>query len=133
MTNAVGNLSDRICITGIGVVSAIGIGKEEFLSSLRECRSAIVEIEEFDTSFSRSKKAAMVRSFFPKDFIAAAKIRRLDRASQFAIAAAKLALADAKIFVTQENSARIGVVLGSGFCGLSSSETFHRGQVLKGF
>jgi 3-oxoacyl-(acyl-carrier-protein) synthase len=75
----------------------------------------------------------MIQSFHPKDFIPAAKIRRLDRASQFAIAASKLALADAKFSVTQENGPRVGVVLGSGFCGLSSSEEFHRGQVLKGF
>lgn len=124
---------DRICITGIGVVSSIGIGKEEFLSSLRDGRSGIEEIKTFDTHFSRSKKAGMVRSFHHKDFIPAAKIRRLDRASQFAIAASKLALADAKFSVTQENGWRIGIVLGSGFCGLSSSEEFHRGQVLKGF
>ncbi len=124
---------DRICITGIGVVSPIGIGKEEFLSSLRCGRSGIGEIEEFDTYFSRSKKAGMVRSFQPKDFIPASKIRRLDRASQFAIAASKMALADAQFTITQEKSARVGVVLGSGFCGLSSSEEFHRGQVLKGF
>lgn len=126
-------MANRICITGIGVISPIGIGKEEFLSSLRNGRSGIEEIKEFDTQFSRSKKGGVVRSFHPKDFIPAAKIRRLDRASQFAIAASKLALADAKFSVTQENSPRIGVVLGSGFCGLSSSEEFHRGQVLKGF
>jgi 3-oxoacyl-[acyl-carrier-protein] synthase II len=124
---------DRICITGVGVVSSIGIGKEEFLSSLKNGRSGIEEIKTFDTHFSRSKKAGMVRSFHPKDFISAGKIRRLDRASQFAIAASKLALADAKFAVTQENSARVGIVLGSGFCGLSSSEEFHRGQVLKEF
>lgn len=127
------NISDRLCITGIGVVSPIGIGKEEFLSSLKSGRSGIDEIKEFDTHFSRSKKGGMVRSFHPKDFIPASKIRRLDRASQFAIAASKLALADAKFSVTQENSSRVGVVLGSGFCGLSSAEEFHRGQVLKGF
>jgi 3-oxoacyl-(acyl-carrier-protein) synthase len=124
---------ERICITGIGVVSPIGIGKEEFLTSLRNGRSGIEEIKEFDTRSSRSKKAGMVRSFHPKDFIAASKLRRLDRASQFAIAASKLALADAQFSVTQEKSSRVGVVLGSGFCGLSSSEEFHRGQVLKGF
>jgi 3-oxoacyl-[acyl-carrier-protein] synthase II len=124
---------DRICITGVGVVSPIGIGKEEFLSSLKNGRSGIEEIKEFDTHFSHSKKGGIVRSFHPKDFIPAVKIRRLDRASQFAIAASKLALADAKFSVTQENSPRVGVVLGSGFCGLSSSEEFHRGQVLKGF
>jgi 3-oxoacyl-[acyl-carrier-protein] synthase II len=126
-------MSRRICITGVGVVSSIGIGKEEFLSSLRNGRSGIEEIKEFDTHFSRSKKAGMVRSFHPKDFIPAGKLRRLDRASQFAIAASKLALADAQFSITQEKSPRIGVVLGSGFCGLSSSEEFHRSQVLKGF
>jgi len=125
--------SDRICITGIGVVSPIGIGKEEFLSSLKNGKSGIEEIQGFDTRFSRSKKGGVIQSFHPKDFIPASKIRRLDRASQFAIAASKLALADAQFTVTQENSSRVGVVLGSGFCGLSSSEEFHRGQVLKGF
>jgi len=124
---------DRICITGIGVVSSIGIGKEEFLASLGAGRSGVQEIKEFDTHFSRSKKAGMVRSFQPKDFISGAKLRRLDRASQFAIAASKMALADAQFTVTRENSERIGIVLGSGFCGLSSSEEFHRGQVLKDF
>lgn len=126
-------MSEHICITGIGVVSSIGIGKEEFLSSLKTGRSGIEEIKAFDTYFSRSKKGAMVQNFHPKDFIPAGKIRRLDRASQFAIAASKLALADARFSVTKEISSRIGVVLGSGFCGLSSSEAFHRNQILKGF
>jgi 3-oxoacyl-(acyl-carrier-protein) synthase len=75
----------------------------------------------------------MVRSFHPKDFIPAGKIRRLDRASQFAIAASKLALTDAQFSVTQGNSTSVGIALGSGFCGLSSAEEFHRNQVLKGF
>jgi len=126
-------VSDRICITGIGMVSSIGIGKEEFLSCLKNGQSGIGEIREFDTRFSRSQKGGMVRSFHPKDFISSSKIRRLDRASQFAIAASKMALADAHFSVTQENSPRIGIVLGSGFCGLSSSEEFHRSQVLKSF
>jgi 3-oxoacyl-[acyl-carrier-protein] synthase II len=126
-------MMDRICITGIGIVSPIGIGKEEFLSSLKNGKSGIEEIEEFDTHFSPSKKAGVVRSFHPKDFVPPSKIRRLDRASQFAIAASKQALADAKFAVTHENSSRVGVVLGSGFCGLSSSEEFHRGQVLESF
>ena len=126
-------MSDRICITGVGIVSSIGIGKEECLSSLKNGRSGIGEIKEFDTHFSPSKKGGVIRSFHPRDFIPTSKIRRLDRASQFAIAASKLALADAQFTVTQENSSRVGVVLGSGFCGLSSSEEFHRGQVLEGF
>jgi 3-oxoacyl-[acyl-carrier-protein] synthase II len=124
---------DRICITGVGIVSPIGIGREEFLFSLKNGESGIEEIKEFDTHFSRSKKAGVIRSFHPRDFMPPSKIRRLDRASQFAIAASKLALTDAQFTVTQENSSRVGVVLGSGFCGLSSSEEFHRAQVLEGF
>jgi 3-oxoacyl-[acyl-carrier-protein] synthase II len=126
-------MGDRICITGVGVISPIGVGKEEFLSSLKNGKSGIEEIKEFDTHFSHSRKGGIIRSFHPKDFIPSGKIRRLDRASQFAIAASKLALADASFSVTQENASRVGVILGSGFCGLSSSEEFHRGQVLKGF
>src|SRR4030043_767352 len=126
-------MADRICITGVGVVSSIGIGKEEFLSSLKNGNAGIGEIKEFDTHFSHSRRGGVIRSFHPKDFIPTSKSRRLDRGSQFAIAASKLALADAQFSVTQENSSRVGIVLGSGFCGLSSSEEFHRGQVLKGF
>lgn len=126
-------MNDPICITGIGVISPIGIGKEEFRASLKKGRSGIEEIRAFDTHFSRSKKAGIIRHFHPKEFMPANKIRRIDRASQFAIAASKLALADAQFSVTQENSSRLGIVLGSGFCGLSSSEGFHRSQVLKGF
>jgi len=124
-------MTNRICITGVGVVSSIGIGKEEFLSSLKAGKSGIEEIKEFDTHFSHSKKGGVIRTFHPKDFIHPSKIRRLDRASQFAIAASKLALSDARFKITHENSSRVGIVLGSGFCGLSSSEEFHRGQVLK--
>ena len=126
-------MNDRLCITGIGVVSSIGVGKEEFLLSLKNGESGIAEVKAFDTHFSRSKKGGIVRNFHPRDFIPAGRIRRLDRASQFAIAASKLAMADARFSVTQENSSRVGVVLGSGFCGLSSSEEFHRSQVLKEF
>ena len=110
-------MNNRVCITGVGVVSSIGIGKEEFLSSLKAGKSGIDEIKEFDTRFSRSKKGGRIRNFNPRDFIAPSKIRRLDRASQFAIAASKLALADAHFSVTSENASRVGVVLGSGFCG----------------
>jgi len=126
-------MNDRLCITGIGMVSSIGVGKEEFLLSLKNGQSGIAEVKAFDTHFSRSKKGGAIRSFHPKDFIPASKIRRLDRASQFAIAASKLALADAQLSITQENSFRVGVVLGSGFCGLSSAAEFHRSQVLKEF
>ncbi len=56
-------MNDRLCITGMGVVSSIGIGKEEFLLSLKNGQSGITEIKAFDTHFSRSKKGGVIRAF----------------------------------------------------------------------
>jgi 3-oxoacyl-[acyl-carrier-protein] synthase II len=124
---------EAVVITGVGVISPLGTGKEAFWQGLAEGRNGIAEIAAFDTAPFRSKKAGLVKGFNPRAFIAPLKIRRLDRASQFAIAASKMALEDADLTIG-ENVApeRTGIILGSGFCGVVSSEAFHRGQVLRG-
>jgi 3-oxoacyl-[acyl-carrier-protein] synthase II len=126
-------MNDGILITGIGVVSSIGIGKEQFRCGLRTGADGISEISEFDTSPFKAKKGGVVKNFNVREFIPISRIRRLDRASQLAIAASKLALEDAKFSITNSNCCGIGIILGSGFCGLANSEGFHRGQVLGGF
>ena len=126
-------MDDGILITGIGVVSSIGIGKDQFRSGLRAGADGISEISEFDTSPFKPKKGGVIKGFNAREFIPIPRIRRLDRASQLAIAAAKLALEDAKFTITSSNCCEIGIILGSGFCGLANSEAFHRGQVLGGF
>jgi 3-oxoacyl-[acyl-carrier-protein] synthase II len=126
-------MNEGIIITGIGVVSSIGVGKDQFRSALREGVDGISEINEFDTSPFRAKKGGMVKAFNAREFIPGSKIRKLDRASQLAIAASKLALEDAELTITDSNSCEVGIILGSGFCGLVNSEAFHRGQVLRGF
>ncbi|OGP55690.1 MAG: hypothetical protein A2Y65_02980 [Deltaproteobacteria bacterium RBG_13_52_11] len=122
-----------VVITGVGVISPVGIGKEEFWKGLIEGRDGIEEIIAFDTAPFRSKKGGLVKGFNPKAFIPPPKIRRLDRASQFAIAASQMALEDAGLTIGVDIPAeRTGIILGSGFCGVVNSEAFHRGQVQRG-
>jgi 3-oxoacyl-[acyl-carrier-protein] synthase II len=126
-------MNEGIVITGVGVVSSIGVGKDQFRQGLREGADGISEISEFDTSPFRAKKGGAVKGFNAREFIPARKIRKLDRASQLAIAASRLALEDAELAITDANSSEVGIILGSGFCGLANSEAFHEGQVLRGF
>ena len=122
-----------VVITGVGVISPLGTGTDDFWKGLSEGRDGIEEITAFDTAPFRSKKGAMVKGFQPKAFIPPLKIRRLDRASQFAIAAARMALEDAGLSLGEDVAPeRTGIILGSGFCGVVNSEAFHRGQVLRG-
>jgi len=126
-------MNEGILITGIGVVSSIGIGKEQFRGGLREGADGISEISEFDTSPYKAKKGGVVRDFNAREFIPISRIRKLDRASQLAITASRLALEDAKLTITGSNNYEVGIILGSGFCGLVNSEAFHRGEVLREF
>jgi 3-oxoacyl-[acyl-carrier-protein] synthase II len=124
---------EAVVITGMGVISPVGIGKEEFWKGLIQGQDGCKEITAFDTAPFRSKKAALAKGFNPKAFIPPMKIRRLDRASQFAVAASKMALEDAGLTIGKDVAAeRIGIILGSGFCGLVNAEAFHKGQVLRG-
>jgi len=122
----------RIVITGLGVIGSLGLGKEAFWESLRQGRSGIREISHFDPSHTGSRLGGEVRDFDPKDFLAAAKVRRLDRVSQMAVAAARLAFEDAHLGSTPEVVPSIGVILGSGFSGLVSTEAFFRGLLEMG-
>jgi 3-oxoacyl-[acyl-carrier-protein] synthase II len=122
-----------VVITGVGVISPVGTGRDDFWKGLIGGRDGIEEITAFDTAPFRSKKGGLVKGFQPKAFIPPLKIRRLDRASQFAIAAARMALEDAGLSLGDDVAPeRTGIVIGSGFCGVVNSEAFHRGQVLRG-
>jgi 3-oxoacyl-[acyl-carrier-protein] synthase II len=124
---------EEVVITGLGVISPVGIGKEEFWEGLIQGQNGCAQITAFDTAPFRSKKGALAKRFNPKAFISPMKIRRLDRASQFAIAASQMALEDAGLTIGKDVAAeRMGIILGSGFCGLVNAEAFHKGQVLKG-
>jgi len=116
----------RIVITGLGPVSPVGTGKEEYWKALCEGKSGISEIKAFDTTDYPSRIAGEVHGFKICDYIEPKKARRMDRFTHFAIAASKLALEDAGLEITPAIADRTGVVIGSGIGGLSTMETQHK-------
>lgn len=103
----------EVVITGIGIVSSIGIGKEAFQESLRSGKSGVAKITRFDTSGVRVKIAAEVKDFDPHRFLDAKTIKRTDRFSHYGIAAAKMAVEDAAIDLSREDGERAAVFMGA--------------------
>jgi 3-oxoacyl-[acyl-carrier-protein] synthase II len=120
------NTNRRVVITGMGVLTPIGNDLETTWTSLKNGVSGIRLIEAFDTSAYDCKIAGEVRGFDPKPFFKNPKdVRRSDRFSQFAMAAAKMALADSGIDLEREQRDRFGVVVSSGIGGLRTLEEQH--------
>jgi 3-oxoacyl-[acyl-carrier-protein] synthase II len=90
-------MNKRVVITGLGVISSIGIGRAEFWDSLLEGKSGISPVSSFDTAHYFNHNGGEVKAFRPEDFIAGERLPSLSRASQFGIAAAKLALEDSAL------------------------------------
>lgn len=116
---------NRVVVTGIGIISPIGVGREAFWSALIDGRSGISRIEEFDTSNLKTDIAGVCRDFRPLDFFDERERTRLDRVSQMASAATELALRDAGLGREQVEGFNTGVMLGTGFGGQSSIEDFY--------
>ena len=122
-------MSNRVVITGLGVVSPVGIGKEAFWDSMMSGKNGIDKITRFDAAEYKAQIAGEVKDFDPADYMDKKESKRIDRYAQFAMAAAKLAVEDAKLDLEQENLERIGTFVGSGIGGI---ETMH-GQYEKLF
>lgn len=118
MIEAVRSEKEDIVITGIGVVSPIGIGKDAFWDGLDEGRSGIETIAQFDTSKLKSKLGAIVVDFKPEDILGPKGLRNYDRCINLALSASKLALQDGSISVNEENSSSFGIVLGTSLGGI---------------
>ena len=106
-------MDKRIVITGIGVISPIGIGKEAFWEGLKDGRSGIKPITIFNPSFYKCKMAGEISDFSAEQFLGAKGLLNLDRATKLVCSAAELALKDSKLEITDENSEDIGVVTGT--------------------
>lgn len=106
-------LSRRVVITGIGVVSCAGIGKDAFWRAVRDGMSGIRRIDTFDVSNLPSQIAGIVRGFDPLDYIPAKKAAKMGRFTHFALAAARLALEDAALDLSASDRSSIGVCFGS--------------------
>lgn len=115
----------RAVITGIGPVTPIGIGIDQFWTGLRGRESAVRQIESFDPSPFRTRIAAEVRGFDPADYLDRKTVKRMDRFSQFAVAAARLAVQDAGLDLETLDSERVGVSIGSALGGIGFAEKQH--------
>ncbi|HOE57856.1 MAG TPA: beta-ketoacyl-ACP synthase II [Bacillota bacterium] len=113
----------RVAVTGIGVISPIGIGKEKYFQSLKEGKCGVDYITRFDTENFDTKIAAEVKDFEPTEYIDKKECRRMDRFTQFAIAAAKMAAEDSGFDSESIDSNRFGVCIGSGIGGMETMET----------
>lgn len=107
----------RVVITGIGVISSIGIGKDAFWEALRQGRSGISRITSFDSSRLTTQFAGQVQNFDPLLYTDRKSLRRMDRTSQFAVACAKMAVQDAGIDPQSNGRHRAGVIIGTAMAG----------------
>ena len=105
-------MTNRVVVSGIGMVTPLGTGKEDFAANLFAGRSGIGPITAFDTARFPSRLGAAVTDFNPKDFISIKNRRRMDRLSLMATASARMALDDAGLAITAANRDRIGIILG---------------------
>ncbi len=112
-------------ITGIGLVTPLGTGVEKTWSALCEGKSGIGRITRFDPAEIPSQIAAEVKDFEPADFIEKKEIKKMDRFIQFGIAAAKMAVEDARLEITEAIAERAGVYVGAGIGGLPAIESNH--------
>jgi 3-oxoacyl-[acyl-carrier-protein] synthase II len=114
----------RVAVTGIGVVTPLGIGIDAFWSGVLSERVAVAPITRFDAGGYRSRIAAQIDDFEPRDFVGSKRLHWTERFSQFAIAAARLALDDGAY---QPNGAShdVGVYLGSALAGLAFADEQH--------
>jgi len=111
----------RIVITGLGLVTPLGIGKEAFWDALAAGRSGVRRVTSIDVSALPSQIAGQVPGFDPQSHLSAKEARRITRASQFAVVAAGLALEDARLQVDPDRRQDFGVLIANG--GSSPPET----------
>ncbi|AHV98693.1 beta-ketoacyl-ACP synthase II [Paenibacillus sabinae] len=117
---------ERVVITGMGVISPLGNTVEEFWEKLRDGQSGISEIDAFDTSAYKTKFGGVVRNFDAEALFGRKEARRMDRFTQFAIAAADQAMADSGLRPEGMDLERLGVYVGSGIGGIGSLLDQHR-------
>ncbi|MBI3611012.1 MAG: beta-ketoacyl-ACP synthase II [Nitrospirae bacterium] len=122
----------RVVVTGLGVVSPLGIGVETTWQSLCAGVSGVGRITRFDSPDMPVQIAAEVKGFDPANYIEKKEIKKMDTFIHYAVAASQMAMDDSGLKVTPENAERIGVYVGSGIGGLHAIEEWHRVLIEKG-
>jgi 3-oxoacyl-[acyl-carrier-protein] synthase II len=129
----VNTLEKRAVITGLGVISPVGNGKDTFWNALITGQNGIAPITHFDATEYSARIAGEVKNFDPADYdIDRKEARHMDISTQYAVAAAKLALDDSGINLEQENRDRIGTMVGTGIGGMETLHNLYKGLFEKG-
>ncbi len=122
----------RVVVTGVGLVSPLGVGTDATWRALLAGRSGIGPITRFDTSAFGSRIAGEVKDFEPERWVAKKEVKKMDLFIHYALAASQIALDDSGFEVTEENAERVGVVIGSGIGGFPMIERTHSILVERG-
>jgi 3-oxoacyl-[acyl-carrier-protein] synthase II len=119
-------LPRRVVVTGVGLLTPLGIGTEPSWEGVRAGRSGIGTITQFDPSAFSCRIAGEVKGFDPARYIEKKEIKKMGRFIQFAVAAAEFALADSGLKVSPEDAEQVGVYIGSGIGGFEVIEREHK-------
>ena len=123
----------RAVITGLGPITCIGLGVDQFWAGIRSEKSGITRITSFDTSVFNAHCGGEIASWRPEEFFPPHRLKRLDRYAQFAVASAKMALDDAGISYSREDPQhRVGVSFGTALGGVCQAEDQHVRFLKKG-
>lgn len=125
-------MSRRVVVTGLGLVTPVGTGVAKSWKNICEGKSGIGLISRFDTADYAVKIAAEVTDFEVEEFIDKKTAKHLDLFVQYAVAAAKMALDDAGLLITEENACRVASITGCGLGGLPTIEKYHQIMLERG-
>jgi 3-oxoacyl-[acyl-carrier-protein] synthase II len=119
-------LSRRVVVTGVGLLTPLGLGTEATWEAIRAGKSGVGRITQFDASAFSCQIAGEVKGFDPASYIEKKEIKKMGRFIQFAIPAADWALKSSELQITPENAERVGVYIGSGIGGFEIMEREHQ-------
>lgn len=125
-------MSKRVVVTGMGAITPIGLGVEEFWNSVKAGKTGFGEITKFDASEYKCRLAAEVKGFEGKNYMDFKAAKRMELFCQYAVAATKEAMEDAGIDMEKEDPYRVGVSVGSGIGSLQAMERAHSRLLEKG-
>ena len=115
----------RVVVTGVGLVTPLGVGIDNVWQRILNGESGIAPITRFDTTRHDTKFAGEVKGFNPDAYMSPKEVKRIDLFIQYALAATKIAVEDAALDMSQEIADRVGVVVGTGLGGLPTLEKYH--------
>ncbi len=118
-------MDKRVVVTGMGMVSPLGVGVQKNWEAICQGKSGIGPVTRFDTTDFSSKIAGEVQGFNPEDFIDKKETKKMDIFIHYALASGMMAIKDSGLTIDESNADRVGVLVGAGLGGLSTIERYH--------